>query len=685
MTTPRRNAARFALFIAILATAAAIALVVTRTTVVADEWLPVPPADLAMKDNPAEPGADAMILYRSSHVDARNNGLNGEFDEEYYRVKIFTTKGAEKSSDVKIAYWKNESDIKDIRARTIEPDGTVVNFGGQVFEKPIDTTGDSGWMEKVFSLSQVQPGSVIEYKYRETFMRGFMHGQDWRVSGPLFMRDAYFSIEPYSPRVKSEESCFFRTINLAPGLLPQLQRDGSYKMEVHNLNGIATEPLMPPVRALEARVEFFYRFGNMSRSQSTEDFWNNEAKSWSGQVDKFVDKKSVLDGIVSQTIAASDTPDQKLRKLYTRAQQIPNLSYQPQKSAAERKQEEIKPNENVEDVIKHNYAWSRQVNWFFIGLARAAGFEADAVYIVPRNRDVFSPAGQNTSQLSADLVWVKAGDREYWLDPAALYYPFGYLPWPDTESKGVRISKKGGEMIETPSAPSGDASVSRTVDLTLDTNGGATGRSFYVFTGVSAAARRTLLREADETGRKKHFSGELQSQLPRGSTAVITRIGGWDDTANPLTIEATISVPNFGSVVGRRILFPAALFRPAFATDFESETRVNAIRFPERFDDIDVVTVHAPDGYTTEATPQAKDVKAGTSVLYQISSGASGATVEVKRHFALGEINFPRDQYAVLRNIFLNIKTNDEAQIVVSTGRDTKPATTAAASAPSKN
>jgi hypothetical protein len=30
-----------------------------------DDWQPINRADLALKDNPAQPGADAMILYRA--------------------------------------------------------------------------------------------------------------------------------------------------------------------------------------------------------------------------------------------------------------------------------------------------------------------------------------------------------------------------------------------------------------------------------------------------------------------------------------------------------------------------------------------------------------------------------------------------------------------------------------------
>src|SRR5271168_3928739 len=96
-----------------------------------DDWLPVPPEDLALKDNPVSPGAHAMILYRENSIDAKQSSYI-----EYDRIKIFTEEG-KKWGDVEIQFNKNSVDIKDVRARTIRPDGSVVDFQGQVYEKEI--------------------------------------------------------------------------------------------------------------------------------------------------------------------------------------------------------------------------------------------------------------------------------------------------------------------------------------------------------------------------------------------------------------------------------------------------------------------------------------------------------------------------------------------------------------------
>jgi hypothetical protein len=82
-----------------------------RTAPAGDDWLPVPPADLALKDNPAQPGANAMILYRRSHVDAQRVNIDEDFDEEYLRIKVFTARGAKEESNIRIIFSKENSDI----------------------------------------------------------------------------------------------------------------------------------------------------------------------------------------------------------------------------------------------------------------------------------------------------------------------------------------------------------------------------------------------------------------------------------------------------------------------------------------------------------------------------------------------------------------------------------------------
>ena len=124
---------------------------------------PISPEELKMTSEPSAPGAPAVILFRQ--VDRDDNGLTSH-EDNYYRVKILTEAGRE-YSEVKIPYFKDRGNIVDIRARTIKPDGTVVNFEGKVIEKFITPESGLKYLAKTFTLPDVQVGSIIEYYYTE--------------------------------------------------------------------------------------------------------------------------------------------------------------------------------------------------------------------------------------------------------------------------------------------------------------------------------------------------------------------------------------------------------------------------------------------------------------------------------------------------------------------------------------
>jgi len=77
-----------------------------------DEWQPISQEDLALKDNPASPGAHAMILYREDVINAK-----AAWDDEYMRIKIFTAEGVKDLADVSIPFNPDQGRIQYVRAR----------------------------------------------------------------------------------------------------------------------------------------------------------------------------------------------------------------------------------------------------------------------------------------------------------------------------------------------------------------------------------------------------------------------------------------------------------------------------------------------------------------------------------------------------------------------------------------
>lgn len=626
-----------------------------------DDWLPIAPEDLALKDNPASPGADAMILYRQSEIITGESAV-----DDYVRIKIFTQEGL-KYGDVQINYQKGLAELQNLRARTIRSNGEVINWDGKAFDITVMKYRDYEMAAKKFTLPGLEPGCIIEYRYREHFEARYLN-LSWIVQEKLYTRLGRFAIKPPS---RSPFPLFYRHFNLPASAVPQRQSDGSYTLEIHDMPGIAEESFMPPETALRARVEFFYRNATDPANETTEQFWTRMGKVWSGYLDQFLNNPKLLASEVAHTTNPEDAPEVKLRKLCGRAQAVRNLNSERARTKKEQETENLKTNNNVEDLIKHGYGTSRDINFLLVGLARSAGFQAAIVYVAPRNRYYFAPELQDAKQLAADIVWVQVGATEYYLDPSARFYPFGILPWYETQASGVRVIKNGVEFVTTPLPPSSDAILARNASLEIDEEGTVSGTLQVEFKGQRGALWREDERNEDEEGRRTKLENAIKGWLVTGTTFELTKISNWDNVDEPLGVEGTVKATGLASVAGRRLLMPATIFQSTYTKGFISAKRVNMIYFHFPFEEIDDVKMRAPSGYKIETAPDTRQVGGGP-VFYQISGTTQADQVEVKRQLVVKGVSFPVESYSGLRTFFNTAKSDDDTQVVFQTSETAK-------------
>ncbi|HYE75358.1 MAG TPA: DUF3857 domain-containing protein, partial [Blastocatellia bacterium] len=97
-------------------------------TVRAEDWKPVDPAHLNLKAPAVEKDADAEAIFWEVRVSDEDQG--GDIRtvlNHYIRIKVFTERGKESQSKIDLPYL-DRYNIKDIAARTIKPDGTILEL-----------------------------------------------------------------------------------------------------------------------------------------------------------------------------------------------------------------------------------------------------------------------------------------------------------------------------------------------------------------------------------------------------------------------------------------------------------------------------------------------------------------------------------------------------------------------------
>lgn len=617
-----------------------------------DDWLPISPDDLKMTSAPQAPGAPAIYLYREVDRDDQTN-----FEKDYVRIKILTEEGR-KQADIEITYLRDFGSVTAIKARTIEPDGTIINFDGKVYDKTVIKARGIKYLAKTFTLPNVQVGSIIEYRYTIQENPFYVFFSHWVLNTDLYTRQAKFFVrlDPYlTSRWVGQR--------LPAGVsLPKTAPNGTITLDLHDLPAFHSEDYMPPEEEFKSRVDFSY---TLEYEPDSAKFWKSYGKDVNKKVEDFVKKRKAIEQFVADTVSASDSPEVKLQKLYAKVQSIHNTDLDPQKTEQEIKREKRKEATNAEEIVKHGYGTGGEITWLFLAAARAAGLDAEAVLVSTRDLYFFDPSTENSHQLNENIVLVHLNGKDLYFDPGIAFNPFGLLPWRETEVKGLRLDKDGGAWIITPRIPSSDSRVVRVARLKLTDEGSLEGSLSVTYTGLEALRRRHDEEMEDSTARKAYLEKLVQQYIPVGSEAELTNSPDWTASSPDFKAEFKIKIPGWASSAGRKALLPLGVFSAQEKHLFEHADRKYPVYFTFPWQDVDDITIDLPLGWRVNTLPGPVSVDRKFCSFEESAKDSSG-TIHISRTLAVNGIQLEEKYYPVLRAFFQNLRENDEQQIIVS-------------------
>jgi hypothetical protein len=623
-----------------------------------EDWLPITKHDLEMNQVPGNPGADAIQLY---YADFINDQEQSEFF--YARIKVLNEKG-KSHADVEIVIPPDAS-LSGLKARTIQPNGNITEFTGKPFQKTVVKTRGVKVLAKSFTMPEVNVGSIIEYKYKLGWP-GINTINSWTIQHDLYTVKESFRMKPYTGQIEGFETGYqvAAIYSHMPNNIKPVQKGGGYELDVENMPAFESEGYMPPEEDLKPQMRFFY----VSPNNSTADkFWQDAGRKWNDEVEHFIGNRKEISQAAAQAIGNETDPEQKLRKLYARAQEIRNLSYERERSEVEQKKENLKSNQNAGDVLARGMGYRDDITRFFVALARSAGFEASIMQVGDRKEKFFDKGLLSKRQLDTEIAIVNLAGKDVYLDPGTRFCPYGYLRWIRTSTEGVKLGKKGGVFVVAPGAAYDKATIRRNADLALDGDGNLTGTVTVKFEGGDALERRLDELQADEAGKKKDLEDEVQGWLPNGASAKLAKAEGWETSDGPLTTTFTINIPSYASSTGKRLLVPGYLFQARQMDAFKHVERKFPVYFPYAFGEVDRVNIKVPDGYTLESVPPSQTARLNYAA-YQNLAQFDGKQLVTQRILQVNGVFFKLEQYPEVKDFFGKVQAGDEQQAVLTGG-----------------
>jgi hypothetical protein len=614
-----------------------------------DELRNATPEELALKSVDFAPGAPAVILdWYVRHDDQESWAV------EYVRIKILTAEG-KKYGDIEIPYIPGHSNLRDLKARTIRPDGTIVPFTAKPYEKLVIKSGGVKLMKKTFSLPEVEPGSILEYRYRREWSASQLMTNAWTMQKEIPIVRARLWVRPWQVNVSS----FFTYSRVDESGKPQNVGD-HYETEMRNIPPFEAEPYSPPEAELKPLIQFFYSNGK----PDLEKYWTEQGRYLSDYIEGFVGNRSGIKKAALELTAGAATDDEKVRKIYARVQQFRNLSFEQELSEQEAKKQKIRDSRHVEDVWRDGYGYRSDINRLFVALVRGAGLEANVVRVAQRDERFFAKQLPDVDQLTGEVAVVKIGGQDRWFDPGTVHAPYGMLAWENTTVSGLRIERKSsGTWIETPKAEPSGAVTQRTADLKF-VDDVLKGTVSVQYSGQEALQMRLEAHNKDEATNRKAIEDGVKGWFPDGTTVKLTRLSSLTASDEPLTADFDVELPNLGTMTGSRALVPLSVFAASRSNPFSAEKRKHPVYYHYPYEMRDRVTLALPEGFAIENLPKDVTLDAGGG-RFTTAWKRTDHAVTLDRTFTIDVGTVNPAYYKPLRSFYSRVVAADQENLVL--------------------
>jgi transglutaminase-like putative cysteine protease len=646
------------------------------------------PEELAMKELPGYPGAAAVVLNRE---EIYNDDLH--VIDHYNRIKVLTEEG-KKYANVQLNYTVYTPDVSFdvgddkkvgvIQGRTIHPDGTIIPFTGKPFRKVLEkgNTGSnateteftSKYMETVFTLPDVEVGSILEYRYKTLTNLDLYESPQWFIQGELYIKAAHYE---WSPTLagnlvdnKGRELSNMSWYPILPAGVKVLSKAYSipgtnvvahaYYVDVKDVPPIPDEEYQPPVKSTSYRVLFTY-----SIYKTGAEYWAGQGKDWSRQVDEFASTGGDVRAATEKAISGATTPDEKLRKIYAAIMAMENTRFTRARDAREDKAAGSAKVKEAADVLSLGRGSPEQLTELFIAMARAAGLKAYAMTVPDRSIEMFAPGWTSFYQFDDLIAIVNVDGKDVYLDPGSRYMPYGHLAWQHTYVGGLRQMGKGATTFaQTGGDQAKENRTVRAANLTMNEGGEVSGKIDIVYYGAEALAWRQTALKGDDESLKHDLRVALETVLPKSLEVKVGDVNGLSDYEQPLKVSFTVTGKP-GTMTGKRLLLPADLFLTGATATFPHEKREQAVYFhyPQAVQDI--LRVNLPSGFATEGTPATVSLNLPEKEIYSLDVKADATGFTTRRTHLQAQVLVPVKDYDELRKFYGQFESKDQETIVL--------------------
>jgi hypothetical protein len=635
-----------------------------------DEWRAIDPAELASKTPVVENDADAEAIFWEVHVsDEVEGSMPRTVLTHYIRIKIFTERGRESQSKIDIPYlstWK----ISDIAARTVTPDNRIIELKKEdVFERSIVRSSGLKLKAKTFAMPGVEPGSIIEYRWRE--VRNDRLANYIRLQ---FQRDVPVQFVKY----------YIKPLSLPgmPGMRMQpfhgkntpfvREKDGYYSTTMEKVPAFHEEPRMPPENEVRPWMLVYY---TEDTKLAPAEYWKAKGKEF---YQVFKAKTKMGDDVKKASqdaIGDATTPEQKLDRLFEFCRsKIKNVNDDASGMTPEERAK-WKENKSPSETLKRGMGTGQNIDFLFATMAIAAGFEVHLANLADRSDTFFDPTFPDDYFISSYDIAVRVGDAWRFYDPASTYVAEGMLRWQEEGQDTLISDPKEPTWERTPMSPPDKSLEKRTGTFRLLEDGTLEGDVRIEYTGHLAADKKEYNDDDSPTQREETLRASVKARMSTAELSDI-KIENVTDPVKPFVYAYHVRVAGYAQRTGKRLFLQPEFFTRGTGPLFSATERKHDVYFHYPWSEQDHLTIDLPPGFVLDnadapapITPEMTRKICEQSI--KIFTTKDGRTLIYDRKFFFGgegSILFPMRSYSAVKQLFDLISQANDHTITLKQG-----------------
>lgn len=629
------------------------------------QWGEIPIEDLTMTSYPADTNASALILY-----DFGETTVNDDLDLEFYthtRVKILTQNGYDFGThSIVINSDKGAERIEGLEAVTYN-----YNSSGGIDKYPLNK--NDIFKEKVddsrtryrFTLPNLQPGSVIEYKYK-IVSQSLGMTRDWifQTSEPVRWSEfvlrapkaiAFATVatgfESWAVMTSEEVPQHFSG-RAASYLGKNIVYCNQYRYAVKDAPAMRDEPYVTTIDDYCNKVQAQlagYAFATGGKQEVL--------TSWQKLIEDLLDYKYFYDRLdvtgrireISKDVTSeSATSLEKLKAIYDWVT----------KSIVWTKENRVYCSSDSDDVLKLKKGNSSDITFLLLSLLKSAGIEGDPVILSTRSNGKIIEAYPIISQFNYVLARVRIDGEYHFIDATDPYRPYDLLPLKVLNVRGLVIKEGPIEWV-TVSSEKVIHEKSLTA-LTVNEDGSVNANIEVQYSDYKSLS----IRQNIENKTNLDLIKELLDVEALGFSVDSFTVSGKDDVSKPIRLNVSLTSSTYAQTGGDMIYINPYILKTVKENPFKTRKRKFPVDYSYLSTKTTVCLIKLPENYELKENVNSKKTNIGKSVIYSKTAGINGDQIQLLSKLDLNEQTIKQQFYEQLRAVYNQI-INAESELLV--------------------